>query len=353
MKKYFAFSMVLMTLLWSSCKKETTSSGSNSIPILENWIVTKRSHNLNINDRDMFFVNQNVGYVVGYNGMMFKTTNAGQIWGQQTTGTTLHLFSVYFVNEQIGFASGAGMYGCLDEDCDKGAVFLKTTNGGQTWEKTLFSNYESIKAMHFFDKDNGVAIIRTPYVFGTRNFHMAKTTDGGQNWELVDLEIKNYGDELYATGHTVFVSGENQELYRSVDMGSTWKEVQKPAIQWNYVRSMHFYDAQLGFLDGGSNYYKTVDGGLNWEMISIPMNTLDIFHCYNETEWLGIERSYTNTGGGMIDFLGSTGVQTMDEGVNWDQSKLYSNVSINRYHFPLRNIGFGMDNSDFYTIRRK
>jgi photosystem II stability/assembly factor-like uncharacterized protein len=353
MKKHFTLIIILTTIFWSSCKKDTTPSTSNSIDILEDWVVTKRAHNLSINYRDLFFANSNVGFVVGYNGAIYNTSNAGQIWQKQNSNTTLHLFSIHFVNAQIGYASGQGMRGCLDPDCNKGAILLRTSNGGETWAKKFFPNYESIKALHFIDQANGFAIISTPYVLGARNFHIAKTIDGGENWELIDLDIKNYEDKLYIIDNTIFVPGGNQKLFKSVDFGNSWKSIQPPSISWGYIRSMHFYDSQLGFIDGGGNKFKTKDGGLHWEIVSIPMETLDMFHCYSEMEWFGLDRTYELVGSGTIDFIGSTGVQTFDEGIHWKKSKLYSNVSIYRYHFPKRDIGFGMDNTDFYTIRRK
>ncbi|UTW66398.1 hypothetical protein KFE94_17375 [bacterium SCSIO 12643] len=352
MKRYFTLAIIATSLFWSSCEKETTNSASK-IEILENWTVTKRIHNLTINHRDLFFVNSSTGFIVGYNGEIYKTSNAGQIWQKQNSGTTLHLFSVNFIDPNIGFASGDAMHGCLDDDCDKGAVLLKTINGGRTWVKSFFSQYESIKSLHFFDEMNGLAIIRTPYQMGARSFHMGRTTDGGKSWTLMNLDVKNYDDKFYTTGELVFVPGENQELYRSDDMGVTWKTVVKPHIPWSYVRSMHFYGNLLGFMDGGSSFYKTEDGGLHWEITSMPLNTLDMFHCANDMEWIAIERTYDTSNGGLLEFIGSTGAQTVDEGSHWAHSKLFSDISIVRYHFPEDYIGYGLNNTEFYTIRKK
>lgn len=352
MKKYFILAIVMTSLFWSSCEKETANTPSH-IEILENWTVTKRIHNLSINHRDLFFVNANTGFIVGYNGEIYKTSNAGQIWQKQNSGTTLHLFSVNFMDPNIGFASGDAMHGCLDDDCDQGAVLLKTTNGGANWIKVLFPDYESIKSLHFYDEMNGLAIIRTPYVLGARNFHIGRTNDGGKSWTLMNLDVKNYGDKFYTMGNLVYVPGENQELYRSEDRGLTWAVVAKPVIPWNYVRSMHFYDTQLGFLDGGSNFYKTEDGGVHWEIVSLPLATLDIFHCATDVEWLGIERTYSTSQGGLLEFMGSTGIQTFDEGNNWSHSKLFPDVSIARYHFPNHYVGYGMNHKEFYTIRKR
>ncbi len=69
------------------------------------------------------------------NGTILKTTNGGDVWFVQASGTTYALVSVHFVNSQTGYAVGAG------------GIILKTTNGGGAFvkeyplEKTAFVLY--------------------------------------------------------------------------------------------------------------------------------------------------------------------------------------------------------------------
>jgi photosystem II stability/assembly factor-like uncharacterized protein len=62
----------------------------------------------------------NVIYVCGTQGMMFKSTNGGDTWIRSTTPTTRNLRAIYFFDENQGFAVG-----------DSG-VILYTSSGGVT-----------------------------------------------------------------------------------------------------------------------------------------------------------------------------------------------------------------------------
>ena len=48
--------------------------------------------------QSVHFINNNVGFAVGYRGVILKTTNGGVSWEFQTTIATNDLSSVYFVN---------------------------------------------------------------------------------------------------------------------------------------------------------------------------------------------------------------------------------------------------------------
>jgi uncharacterized protein (TIGR03437 family) len=109
--------------------------------ILEGWVVggggTIRRLNLNsstsfdeqtsgvntqLNAIQMLLSGNNfIGFVVGNNGTILKTVNAGNQWVQQTSGTTANLRDVYFVNADQGWAVGDG------------GLILATNDGGANW----------------------------------------------------------------------------------------------------------------------------------------------------------------------------------------------------------------------------
>ena len=65
-----------------------------------------------------FFVDDSTGWIVGSGGFIKKTTNAGNEWILQNSGTTLILKSVQFVDQNTGWI------------CGESGLILKTTNGG-------------------------------------------------------------------------------------------------------------------------------------------------------------------------------------------------------------------------------
>ena len=58
----------------------------------------------------------------GPNGLIIKTTDGGQTWNRKNSNTESSLYLLKFANENIGFACGEG-------------VFLKTTDGGENWQE--------------------------------------------------------------------------------------------------------------------------------------------------------------------------------------------------------------------------
>ena len=109
-----------------------------------------------------FFVDDNTGWIVGSEGFIIKTTNAGLDWVQQNSGTTVILKSVQFVNLNTGWI------------CGEGGLILKTTNGGQNWFSLTSGTTEHLTDIHFYDVDTG-------YVVGYDGT-ILKTTDGGSVW---------------------------------------------------------------------------------------------------------------------------------------------------------------------------
>ncbi len=72
--------------------------------------------------RSSKFINSQTGFGVGDLGTVLKTTNGGQDWFAQNSGTKNNLFSIFFNADGVtGWVSG-----------DKGCI-LKTTDGGITW----------------------------------------------------------------------------------------------------------------------------------------------------------------------------------------------------------------------------
>ena len=55
---------------------------------------------------DISFVNPNTGWVVGEYGDVFHTTDGGNSWITQSTGSNDYLLGVFFINESNGWILG-------------------------------------------------------------------------------------------------------------------------------------------------------------------------------------------------------------------------------------------------------
>ncbi|HJY64106.1 MAG TPA: YCF48-related protein, partial [Ignavibacteria bacterium] len=89
-------------------------------------------------------------------------------WVIQNSGTSNHLYDVYFINTQTGWACG-----------NNGAI-VKTTNGGNNWFGQTSGVSQPIWSVHFVDSNIGYAV--TPLVALTGK--VIKTMDGGNLWTI-------------------------------------------------------------------------------------------------------------------------------------------------------------------------
>jgi photosystem II stability/assembly factor-like uncharacterized protein len=138
---------------------------------------------------DCKFFDANTGFIVGgysignsnssyFSGraVILKTTNGGLNF------TRMHISSydsawcwkIQFVNSQLGFASVESMV--------MGA-YLKTTDGGTTWQEKHFSPYKDIEGIGFINENTG-------WIGGHGNDSetpMYETTDAGATWHNTGL----------------------------------------------------------------------------------------------------------------------------------------------------------------------
>src|SRR5437016_3205604 len=114
------------------------------------------------NLRGASFVDANNGTVVGEYGMIVRTTNGGNSWTIQTSGTTQTLWAVSFTDENHGTAVG------------EGGVIVRTTDGGAHWVPQPSGTTLQFRAVSFTDSNNGTAVGEG----GT----IVRTTDGGNTW---------------------------------------------------------------------------------------------------------------------------------------------------------------------------
>jgi photosystem II stability/assembly factor-like uncharacterized protein len=311
---------------------------------LGDWEFSKTTYNFSINSRDLFFLNSEIGFVVGYNGDLYKTTDSGEIWTKKNSGTILHLFSVYFLNENVGFASSESM-NCLDADCNKGCLLLKTSDGGETWSKIFFPNYASIRSLKFFDELNGIAIVYKTENFGMTEQNIAITSDGGINWTLNDLDFYAPYDRLVFSGNAVYVTGKDQQIFKSIDFGHTWITINTPVQNINDIRELYFFDENIGFVDGITDIFKTTDGGSTWTKCNFPFSSFGTLHFSNENEGFNILSVSAYEGGDFPVFKGSILYETKDGGLTWTKSELIPTLSLNLTDFPERDLGYGFSGS--------
>lgn len=150
---------------------------------------------------------------VGARGHVLRSSD-GDRWHQIKVPTRAMLTRVAFFNDTIGWAVGWD-----------GAI-LRTTDSGQTWDLV---NFEPNWGKPYFDVlPTGP---KAATVVGT-NGRMLRTNDAGQNWERVESNVFATGFNFYDIAPIgdsgLIIAGERGMIARSLDGGETWQMLKPP-----------------------------------------------------------------------------------------------------------------------------
>ena len=122
-------SLLLPILLIVSCDKNNTTAINTGVLCMDTTFLQTIPEAL----QTVFFINEQVGFVAGGSGGIYKTIDAGKSWTNANTTVSLPVYGLYFLNEHTGFAVGGESF-CAGADCTPpGGFILKTTDGGETW----------------------------------------------------------------------------------------------------------------------------------------------------------------------------------------------------------------------------
>lgn len=238
---------------------------------------------------DIEFVDENIGWMVGNNGMIVKTTNGGESWISQSSGTSLHILGVDFVNNQTGWAVG------------NSGLILKTTNGGERWTAQTSGQTVTLNDVNFVNDQLGLIVGASGRIL--------RTTNGGTNWSSVTSGTTQTLRELqFVDNLNAWAVGTSGTIRRTTDGGINWSTQFPPAGNTNYLRAVCFIDNQNGWIAGdGLTFLKTTDGGANW-IQKYSLNEVD-----NVLRGVSFINSQT---GWVVDYAGVI-IKTTDGGDSW------------------------------------
>lgn len=139
-----------------------------------------------INHREinkLFFVDNNLGYAVGGNGLFLKTTDGGTTWSTSFVSPYSNLTGLYFVSSNVGYINNAG-------------GIYRTDDGGINWIVQNITPLEIINDIQFADETTG-------YALGQNGIF--KTSNGGQ--------IVKVNEPDYLTQFTSYPSPANDKIF--------------------------------------------------------------------------------------------------------------------------------------------
>ncbi|WP_095079182.1 YCF48-related protein [Pseudomonas sp. Irchel s3h17] len=193
---------------------------------------------------------------VGDRGHILYSDDQGVTWTQAKVPTRQLLTSVFFVDDQHGWAVGHD------------AQILASEDGGTTWTK----QFEDLKReaplldVWFKDVNNGFAV----GAYGA----VLETSDGGKHWEDASDRLDNE-DQYHLNAITavkdsgLFIVGEQGSMFRSADWGQTWERVEGPyegslfgVIGTRQPSTLLAYGLR-------GNLFRSTDFGTTWEPVEL------------------------------------------------------------------------------------
>ena len=284
-----------------------------------------------------FFLSDQTGWVVGFNGTILHTTDGGTHWDLQHSNNTESMWNIFFVDEHEGWAVGwSDIYHTTDAgqhwekqvkpgwpgdmtdvyfiNHDTGwivgtyKIVFKTTDGGEHWNR-IMSNINQDKGFYsvaFTDELHGCAVGGT--LPGDNIGYIMVTNDGGLTWtETTPEENSKYNKITFLDADTGWVCGENGTLLKTTDGGYTWTHHD---IGYYSFKGVHFFDHQRGVVLSRASIIRTNDGGETWG------DPIDIDHNYFSTL-----RAFASGADNHLVAVGFDGLITksIDGGQTWEK----------------------------------
>jgi photosystem II stability/assembly factor-like uncharacterized protein len=167
------------------------------------------------------FLNRDDGWVATSKGRVYRTGDGGKNWQVISLAENLNVTDVVFVNQQTGWVAGF-------EELPPYTKLFHTKDGGKTWLSLPRPQGNGVIAsINFVDEREGWIAGRLwmgdPQTSVGALFH---TIDGGETWRRIQLQpIEPF------FGHVHFIDSQHgwlagrDNLYRSDDGGGTWRRV--------------------------------------------------------------------------------------------------------------------------------
>jgi len=224
---------------------------------------------------DVFFVDSNVGWIVGSEGTIWYTSDGGDNWTDQTPGTTSEsLKGIYALDQNLVYV------------CGNDSTLLKTTDGGSNWQ--LLTSGSGTKPdlvdIYAFDANN-------VYTVSTSNDGVIMyTSDGGANWTTTyapfpptGLSQRQYACTGLPNG-TAYSVGYHGTVFKSTDFGHTWSNVANLfGSLYKIFYSIDVYNDHIWVGGSDGKLFHSGNGGASWDTLHFPTtNNLKFIKAFDQ-----------------------------------------------------------------------
>jgi photosystem II stability/assembly factor-like uncharacterized protein len=205
------------------------------------------------------------------------------------------LYAVYMTSNKVGYIVGG--YGKA----------YKTTDGGQNWEKMNVPDTKNLNSVHFINATTGF--------ISSNSGNLYKTVDAGKTWNVVSTGIPAgtiFNNTYFENSTTFYLMGIG--LYKTTDGGNTF-------VQLNIGTTSPAFNLHIlsnGTMMLGCGYgtiMRSTDGGNTWTTSSSPVpspSPYNISDFYFLSNTVGYSTAYLGSGYGQSIIL-----KTTDGGITW------------------------------------
>jgi len=294
---------------------------------------------------------------ISYGDGVYKSTDAGLTWKNIGLKDTRHIGAVIIDPRNPDIALIAALGHSWGPNTERGV--FRTADGGKTWQKVLYKDDTTGAIDVVFDPRNSSVVYaamwqvrRQPWYFnsGGPGSGLYKSVDGGLTWKqlqgggLPEGNLGRIGISVSgADSNRVYALIEAKEggLYRSNDAGSTWTRVNEDERyrQRAWYFSHVFADPKqvdtVYVLNTGA--FRSNDGGKTFDLLPAP-------HGDHHGLWIdptNNQRLFNANDGGVT--ISVDGGKTWTEQNNQPTAQFY-HVAVDN-HWPYRVYGAQQDNS--------
>ncbi|GAB6283490.1 MAG: hypothetical protein STSR0008_22630 [Ignavibacterium sp.] len=308
---------------------------------------------------DIFFLNEEKGFIVNDGGSILKTSDAGLTWKIVSHFQRNVFTKIKFLDDKMGFAlsphsvigdtvnlamttNGGDQWNLINIGMSVAIDFLplslnefiKSNQVSLAWLDVAIERYDSARGVwipvydvpRFWDGELWVAfgdIIQfqklTDKIIALGASQVAKNAgrisdsvsfflqcfDNGFTWDTLWCDLPDVAYSFYFLDDRVGWLGlENDKIYKTTDGGITWFEQYSETSAENHINSIHAVDENHVFAvnQNGKVIYST-NGGSDWQVIQVGdiyNYTSKIYFLNNTSGFLAGQDFWKTTNGGTI-----------------------------------------------------
>lgn len=241
------------------------------------------------------------------------SSDSGDTWNYILDAVDAVLNDGAFPSNQIGYAVGWD-----------GLVF-KTQDAGENWTQiTIGGNPGSrnFNGVDFWDASNGVIVGGNESNDAIQT--ILKTTDGGSNWSVISDNLGPWLRDVHFTSSSIgYAVGDDGTVLKTTDGGSNWSAQSIPtSVGSRRLNKVFFLNSSEGFIVGGNvsndsitTILGTTNGGTNWSVIVDELGPM-----LNDVYFINSTKAYAVGDYGKV-------LLTTDGGEDWNPETLTPNDS--------------------------